>query len=193
MIGDVVPAYAALAPAPARAGPRRGDGPVFEYDPPRRLVHEWRSLYDPDMASEQPSRVTCTAVSRSTARWRRSPSATADGDRRHKAKGPYLALLKVPGPMTRAGKTSTTPHRILGGPAHLRRRPRDAVPRRRSVLGIQVANQYKLGIGGENPGYGIPASLNAHYTDTSANGMMAAALRQVRTCGFKVFVMLRLQ
>jgi uncharacterized protein YndB with AHSA1/START domain len=35
-----------------------GDGPVFEYDPPRRLVHEWRSLYDADMASEQPSRVT---------------------------------------------------------------------------------------------------------------------------------------
>jgi uncharacterized protein YndB with AHSA1/START domain len=35
-----------------------GDGPVLEYDPPRRLVHEWRSLYDPDMAAEQPSRVT---------------------------------------------------------------------------------------------------------------------------------------
>jgi uncharacterized protein YndB with AHSA1/START domain len=35
-----------------------GDGPVFEFDPPRRLVHEWRSLYDPDMAREQPSRVT---------------------------------------------------------------------------------------------------------------------------------------
>lgn len=35
-----------------------GDGPVFEYDPPRRLAHEWRSLYDADMAREQPSRVT---------------------------------------------------------------------------------------------------------------------------------------
>jgi uncharacterized protein YndB with AHSA1/START domain len=35
-----------------------GDGPVFEFDPPRRLVHEWRSTYDPDMAAEQPSRVT---------------------------------------------------------------------------------------------------------------------------------------
>ena len=35
-----------------------GDGPVFEYDPPRRLAHEWRSMYDPDMAVEQPSRVT---------------------------------------------------------------------------------------------------------------------------------------
>ena len=35
-----------------------GDGPVFEYDPPRRLAHEWRSLYDPDLAAEEPSRVT---------------------------------------------------------------------------------------------------------------------------------------
>ncbi len=35
-----------------------GDGPVLEFDPPRRLVHEWRSLYDEDMAAEQPSRVT---------------------------------------------------------------------------------------------------------------------------------------
>jgi uncharacterized protein YndB with AHSA1/START domain len=35
-----------------------GDGPVFEYDPPRRLVHEWRSLYDPDLAAEEPSRVS---------------------------------------------------------------------------------------------------------------------------------------
>jgi uncharacterized protein YndB with AHSA1/START domain len=35
-----------------------GDGPVFVYEPPRRLVHEWRSLYDPDLAREQPSRVT---------------------------------------------------------------------------------------------------------------------------------------
>lgn len=35
-----------------------GDGPVFEFDPPRRLVHEWRSLYDPELAGEAPSRVT---------------------------------------------------------------------------------------------------------------------------------------
>jgi len=35
-----------------------GDGPVFEYDPPRRLAHAWRSMYDPEMADEQPSRVT---------------------------------------------------------------------------------------------------------------------------------------
>ncbi len=32
--------------------------PVAEFDPPRRLVHRWRSLYDPEMAAEEPSRVT---------------------------------------------------------------------------------------------------------------------------------------
>ena len=35
-----------------------GDGPVFEFDPPRKLVHEWRSLYDAHLAAEEPSRVT---------------------------------------------------------------------------------------------------------------------------------------
>ena len=35
-----------------------GDGAVLEYDPPRRLVHEWRSAYDPDLAAEPVSRVT---------------------------------------------------------------------------------------------------------------------------------------
>ncbi len=31
---------------------------VLEYEPPRRLVHGWRSLYDPEMAEEDESRVT---------------------------------------------------------------------------------------------------------------------------------------
>ncbi|HZO48944.1 MAG TPA: SRPBCC family protein [Gaiellaceae bacterium] len=35
-----------------------GDSPTFEYDPPRRLVHGWRSLYSPELAEEEPSRVT---------------------------------------------------------------------------------------------------------------------------------------
>jgi uncharacterized protein YndB with AHSA1/START domain len=35
-----------------------GDEPVYEYSPPRRLVHGWRSLYDPEMAQEARSRVT---------------------------------------------------------------------------------------------------------------------------------------
>ena len=43
-------------------GPRRvrglGRRRDAEWDPPRRLVHEWRSGYDPEMAAEEPSRVT---------------------------------------------------------------------------------------------------------------------------------------
>jgi uncharacterized protein YndB with AHSA1/START domain len=35
-----------------------GEGAVMEYDPPRRLVHEWRSRYNPELAVEEPSRVT---------------------------------------------------------------------------------------------------------------------------------------
>ncbi len=35
-----------------------GDETVVESDPPRRLVHGWRSLYDPEMGAEAPSRVT---------------------------------------------------------------------------------------------------------------------------------------
>ena len=35
-----------------------GDGAVMEFDRPRRLVHEWRSLYDPDTAEEPASRVS---------------------------------------------------------------------------------------------------------------------------------------
>jgi uncharacterized protein YndB with AHSA1/START domain len=34
------------------------EGPVIEFDPPRRLVHSWKSLYDPEMAEEDESRVT---------------------------------------------------------------------------------------------------------------------------------------
>ena len=35
-----------------------GDADVIEFDPPTRLVHGWRSMYDPDMANEAESRVT---------------------------------------------------------------------------------------------------------------------------------------
>jgi uncharacterized protein YndB with AHSA1/START domain len=35
-----------------------GDAGVEEFDPPRRLVHGWRSMYDPEMAAEDESRVT---------------------------------------------------------------------------------------------------------------------------------------
>ena len=33
-------------------------GDVSEFEPPRRLVHSWRALYDPEMAEEDESRVT---------------------------------------------------------------------------------------------------------------------------------------
>lgn len=46
--------YTSLAPN----GDVWGDAEVFEFDPPRRLVHGWQSLYDPEMAAEEPSRVT---------------------------------------------------------------------------------------------------------------------------------------
>jgi len=35
-----------------------GDEAVLESDPPHRLVHQWRSQYDPELAAEEPSRVT---------------------------------------------------------------------------------------------------------------------------------------
>jgi uncharacterized protein YndB with AHSA1/START domain len=34
------------------------DGEVVESDPPRRLRHTWRSLFDDESAGEEPSRVT---------------------------------------------------------------------------------------------------------------------------------------
>ena len=35
-----------------------GDTEVLEFDPPRRLVHAWRSLYNAELAAEPESRVT---------------------------------------------------------------------------------------------------------------------------------------
>ena len=35
-----------------------GDEMVIESDPPRRLVVGWRSLWEPELAAEEPSRVT---------------------------------------------------------------------------------------------------------------------------------------
>ena len=39
-------------------GSKWGDGEVMEFNPPKRLVHEWRSMYDDELAAEAPSRVT---------------------------------------------------------------------------------------------------------------------------------------
>jgi uncharacterized protein YndB with AHSA1/START domain len=35
-----------------------GDEAIIEEDPPRKLVHQWRSQYDAELAQEEPSRVT---------------------------------------------------------------------------------------------------------------------------------------
>jgi uncharacterized protein YndB with AHSA1/START domain len=35
-----------------------GDTETLAWDPPRRLVHGWKSLYDPELADEPESRVT---------------------------------------------------------------------------------------------------------------------------------------
>jgi F5/8 type C domain len=51
----------------------------------------------------------------------------------------------------------------------------------------RIASQYGMLVGGENPGYGLPASLDSFYTNTTSTGMMAAALAQARSCGFTVF------
>jgi len=39
-------------------GSVRGDAAVEVFDPPRRLVHAWRGLYDPAQAAEPESRVS---------------------------------------------------------------------------------------------------------------------------------------
>jgi hypothetical protein len=51
----------------------------------------------------------------------------------------------------------------------------------------RVANANKLLVAGENPGYGMPASLNSFYTNTTSAGMMATAITQARSCGLTVF------
>jgi len=35
-----------------------GDEDVYEFDPPRKLSHGWRSMYDPELEAEEVSRVT---------------------------------------------------------------------------------------------------------------------------------------
>jgi hypothetical protein len=50
-----------------------------------------------------------------------------------------------------------------------------------------IANANGLSAGGENPGLGLPASLDTFYTNLTSSGMMVAALRQARSCNFTVF------
>jgi F5/8 type C domain len=50
-----------------------------------------------------------------------------------------------------------------------------------------IAHHNGLAVGGENPGYGIPASIDAFYVNTSPTGMMATAIAQSQSCGFEVY------
>ena len=49
----------------------------------------------------------------------------------------------------------------------------------------RVADEYGFPKRGENPGYDGSSKLDDHYRDASADGMMAAAIRQSRDCGFQ--------
>lgn len=51
----------------------------------------------------------------------------------------------------------------------------------------RVARSNGLLLGGENPGYGLPASLDKFYENHTSSGMMADALRQASSCGFRFF------
>jgi hypothetical protein len=55
----------------------------------------------------------------------------------------------------------------------------------RWISRIAVANH--LPVGGENPGYGLPSSLDSSYTNASSAGMMTSAIREARSCDFTVF------
>ena len=41
-----------------KMGDVQEEDPVFEFDPPRRLVHGWQSKWNDEMGAEEPSRVT---------------------------------------------------------------------------------------------------------------------------------------
>ena len=63
--GAVLPRRAHRGRRPSGACPASPDGSeiwddnaVLEWDPPRRLSHEWHSFYDPELAAEEKSRVT---------------------------------------------------------------------------------------------------------------------------------------
>ncbi|MFC5993590.1 hypothetical protein ACFQE5_05085 [Pseudonocardia hispaniensis] len=51
----------------------------------------------------------------------------------------------------------------------------------------RVAHEYGFPVAGENPGWNQSVRLNASYVDLSDNGMLAAAVRQADSCGFRFF------
>ena len=51
----------------------------------------------------------------------------------------------------------------------------------------RIADQNGLLKGGENPGWGASAALDQSYTNSGSDGMMADAISQAASCGFRVF------
>ncbi|GEL17311.1 hypothetical protein [Pseudonocardia asaccharolytica] len=51
----------------------------------------------------------------------------------------------------------------------------------------RLAREYGHPVAGENPGWNQSARLDESYVDLSDDGMLAAALRQARGCGFRSF------
>ncbi len=49
----------------------------------------------------------------------------------------------------------------------------------------RLAREHGLAASGENPGWNQPPALNAHYADTGPDGMLAASVRQMTSCGFQ--------
>lgn len=52
---------------------------------------------------------------------------------------------------------------------------------------VRIAHQYGMPVGGENPGFSLPATLNSHYADPSPQGMMARSFAQAKAGHFQVF------
>lgn len=51
----------------------------------------------------------------------------------------------------------------------------------------RIADEHGLLAGGENPGFGMPARLNAQYVDPGPQGMMQTAFRQAVDCRLQSF------
>ena len=50
-----------------------------------------------------------------------------------------------------------------------------------------LARRNGCAVSGENPGWHQSSALDARYVDFSDTGMMAAAVRQARSCGLDTF------
>lgn len=50
----------------------------------------------------------------------------------------------------------------------------------------RIAAANGLLVAGENPGFEMPSTLDASHLNTSPSGIMAAALRQAKSCHFRV-------